>query len=379
MTSPNPATDTDPSAWNAERCAAVEALRIGVSNRYVAKYVSYGRRNQIREIESSIRDSDRGSCQIVVGGYGMGKSHICEIVANRLLDSGYAVAKLEMGASSGRAENPHAVLASIGRSLSVRIDGQIVRGNTDLALLLRASQPVKESWRWDYEIRNNLMKKYPGETGVIQRLGELRQAYREEARESRYLRRLPTLLDDIPSTMTAANLAVAEVNKAAHVLRPLGIKGVVLLFDEAERSNWAYSNYRTDRALTLMTGFACAAANKKTDRLKHYRNETYYRYVPKSPSRIHAVYWFTHEWGVARSLKTRIRLNPINLPDLDPRIKRRIRKGIEELYSAAYSCEVNLSKWAERTIEKGDSEDIRRFVRRTVAALDYMRLNSHNH
>jgi hypothetical protein len=361
--------------WDPRACAAVDALRSGVVNQYVAERVTYGRDLEIDAMEGQIDQNPDGSCQVVIGPYGVGKSHLCEVVRDRLELKGYAVARLEMGASHGRAENPRSVLGSVRRAISLRLAGRRFCGETEIAcLLLAAKRP--QMYRWDYELLRSVHEEFPGEEALIERYEALRERYPMKATEAGIRRAEPELFGWVPSTMTAANLAVAEINEAAHALKMVGVPGVVLLLDEAERSNWAASSYQANRAWNLMMGLALGAANEDTRYLKHYYNRRWPHYIPSPPSRLHVLFWFSHEWGLANSICSSLESEPLYLGLLDTSAHRKIERGILRLYRDAYGGAFEPDEGSRKMIwEHAMEAETRSFVRRLVASLDQARSN----
>jgi hypothetical protein len=286
-----------------EARSALEALRAGVVNRSVARTVTYGREAEALLLESHIEKNPAGSCQVLVGEYGIGKSHLVEMLAVRLEGSGYAVARLEMGASHGRAENPRSVAYAIERAISVKIDGRWIQGLQNLCVLIRAIRLPRGMYWQEVPLLAEVHKKLPGRKRLLARYDLLQERIPSfwGAMGNRAVPDLSVAVD-VPADMTAANKAVAAINRLANDLGQVGVPGLVLIFDEAERSEWAASAYRQERARNLMLGFGLAAANKQTHWLKHHRNHMGWSYRPEAPSRMHAVFAFTYAWGLSTEL-----------------------------------------------------------------------------
>ena len=306
--------------------AAVDSLRCGVVNPFAAEKITCGRKEELRMLEGHIGLNPSGSVQNVIGGYGTGKSHLCELLSTRLENMGYAVAKVEMGSSHGRAENPDSFLSNIGQTIRLRHEG----------------------------------RPYVGESS-IERLLPTRR-YR------------PQLFSKIPTAMTAANLAVSQLNCAAHRLKRIGIKGVVLLLDEAERSNSALNSYREDRAWNLMVGLSLAAANKDTSDLKHYLNDLSDPYCPVSPSRLHVINCFTFQWGIADAISNQTGCKTLDLSPLKKGILEKVAKKVIKLYRSAYGEGASLDGPLWLKVWNHYDDEIRGFIRSILAALDKQRI-----
>lgn len=362
-----------------KKCAAIDALRSGIVNRYIAEHLTYGRDREVAQIETVIQENPKGSCQLVIGGYGVGKSHLCEVLARRFENNGYAVAKLEMGASYGRAENPHAVLDSIGRSIKAQVKCRYFFGNSELAYLSKAVEKPTEAWRWDYYALQEIHKQFPSENDLLSRYRAIRDLYAAPPEENAWYYE-PRIIDSIPSSMTAANLAVASVNKTAHKLRKVGAKGIILLFDEAERSNFASSYYRQGRARDLMLGFALASANMDTFHLKHYQNNTFLSYRPYEPSLIHVVFLFTCQRGLGNEIARAVEVIPLILTPLPAEDVLNLQNEVIKLYNSAYNVKLELFPDLLAKIRMDNRNiETRTMVRRLVAALDTVRLNGNDY
>ena len=174
--------------------------------------------------------------------------------------------------------------------------------------------------------------------------------------------------------MTAVNRAVNSVNRAAHRLKDHGFRGNVILFDEAERSEWAESIYREERAYDLMMGFGRASANKRTSHLKHYWNRSYPSYITERPSLIHSVFFFSWEWSLARRISQDVGRQFLRLPALSTSDRENLIDGIGRVFSAGYRSSGKLTnKTISQIRESYDGEDVRSLVRASVSALDYQR------
>lgn len=357
--------------------AAVEALRAGTVNRAVVKYATFGQRERLERLRRPILDSPEGSVQMLVGGYGTGKSHLCELLAETLEADSFAVARLEMGASHGRAENPRSVVGAVEQALRITVDGRSFYGQDDLAVLLRAIRPG--GWRFtrESELLRSVHASLPGRDRLLNRCSAIRAALAHiwERPGFQHFHDL-SLHGRVPTDMTAGNKAIAELNWLAHELGCLEIKGLVLLLDEAERAEWADSNYRLERARDLVIGMVTAAANLDTTKLKHHRNQRRPSYRPYAPSRMHVILAFTHRWGLCEEVRHTVAVEPEALDQFERVDRSAIEQHIVRLYQIAYpDAPSRLSaKDRQRTLPTMGDADLRSFVRCVIAALDHRRL-----
>lgn len=359
--------------------AAVEALRAGVVTRDLAQLVICGRKAELACLASHVDTNDDGSAQIVVGEYGAGKSHLCEALAARLVETGYAVARIELGAANGRAENPRGVVASIEEKIALRVGGRLLRGSADLSNLLLALLCDRIHSGPDAAPLRAIHARHPGPDGLLARFDAIRQHMpRVWAAAGLAAERRGFLSDSIPTAMTAANRAAAALNVLAHLLSEADQRGLVLLFDEAERAEWAPNDYRLERARDFIIGMAYTALNLDTAHLKHYLDDHSKPYRPLAPSRLHAVFAFSYRWGLAYRLARDIGVEPLELPVIGTQERRQVAATVVSVYAIAYGkgdaclAETDL----ERIEQSCRGEDLRSFVRALVAALDWNRVRA---
>jgi hypothetical protein len=344
--------------------AALEALRCGIPSPDVTNLMaSYGRDNEIETIQNHILKNTDGSSQILVGGYGIGKSHLLEHLTQNLLRQGYAVATLELGSSNQRAEHPNAVVAAIERSFKVRIGIEMFSNTEGVFLLNRATESqtyisYPEFLARVTKIREYLLDKSDGMIDIV-------------ASKS--------LSSQIPSPMTAANRAVKIIVQfALQLKKSLNIKGFVLLFDEAERSEFAASQHRLLQAQNLMTWFATRAMNRSTKDLRTYRDEV----IKDSniPSFLHTVFAFTHSYGLANTLHKTLDIPLIGLKNVHRDDRIFIAEQIKSIYRTAYGQGmVYLGDDLLKEIANNpNNDDLRLFTRTVVTALDHLRLEVKN-
>ncbi|HRY15583.1 MAG TPA: DUF2791 family P-loop domain-containing protein, partial [Candidatus Competibacteraceae bacterium] len=329
-----------------ESRAAIEALRAGVVNRYVVERATYGQAERLARLCQSIDQQKTGSVQVVVGGYGTGKTHFGELLARALEKQDFAVARLELGASHEQAENPRSIVSAVEQSLTLTIDGRTFHGASDLATLLRALIFMREDRldHWTFGKEQALLRatydRFPGRQGFLTRFDTLREAIPKYwgLLQSTYLPTL-SLSDGVPTDMSAANKAIAKLNWLAHQLRLIDVHGLVLLLDEAERTEWAINSYRVERAWDVMMGLALTAGNHDTRDLKHHRNVRSPVYRPHHPSYMHVVFAFTHQGGLCQQICQRTGIVPEVLSSYDNDDKRQIENQLRILYGWAYGTD----------------------------------------
>ncbi|TNF32499.1 MAG: hypothetical protein EP329_09865 [Deltaproteobacteria bacterium] len=369
---------TEDFASRFEARAALEAMRAGVVNRAVVRHATYGRDAELAQLLNGFRRSPGGSTQVLVGQYGSGKSHLCELLALRAEEEGYAVIRLEMGSSSNSAEHPRSLVMALPRAFAVRIDGRRLAGSDALGILLRALRRGGFHFTAENDLLESVYREFPGPNAIMKRFDRLQRDIPVTwARFGfQYLPDLAAHLHvDVPNAMTAANHAVNKINWLAHELAHAGVPGLVMILDEAERTEWASTSYRAGRAWDVMVGLALAASNMDTSGLKHYRDSYSPRYLGQSPSRIHVVMAFTHAYGLARSISRDVCATPLQLTPFDHHGIEALVGQIHDLYKSAHGTKVAFP--AQEIVKEVKSQHVndgtREIVRHAIAAMDHRR------
>lgn len=348
--------------------ACLEALRMGIVSRESVEHVTVGRDTELSQILDHVATHRRGSAQVVIGAYGAGKSHLALLLEQRLLSLGYVVATIELGGSE-TAERPDVWLDSIRRHVRARVQGEDFSGEYEISLYLLAKgdaedlpwyvhRDVKEafarlpagSWR----IRRNLLRKH------------IEQAYPDTSLRTTYCR----LFNRIPSEMTAGSeLAIEVTNVSRRCKGPFN--GMVLIIDEAERSDWANNSHRLKCAQNNLLWFTCAGLNVDVQDLKTYRN--YWRTL-EYPTRLHVIALFAHEWMACWDIIRR-GAHKRHIAKLDTGQARQAIIKVAALYAHAYdrspAVPGHLYNECAKMIESGDT---RTALRKFVSALDYYRI-----
>lgn len=318
-----------------EAKSAIDALRKGVTNRYIPRKIVPGREQELTRLLSTLRNQPNGSCQFVFGRDRHGKSDLCQAFGEEALDEGFAVAIVEVGAVDEHAQRPSALLDAIRKNIHVRHEGHDYQGGEEVCFLAYASRPPRIKHEFGFDERKEAFRKLPNANQLRRRYELLKNYWNTN-------RRTPVnFLNISKNTMTTANLAFRSIVNAAELLHTNGCaKGLVLLINEAERAGTSPTPYRGKRAMTTMLGLALGSANLNTAKLHHYFNKDTIKYNPNNLSRVHTTSFFDSfspaipilEEIYGSSLRTSsITLQPIGRDPL-----REIAYCVSELYSQAY-------------------------------------------
>lgn len=268
------------------------------------------------------------------------------------------------------------MLEAIEQGLRITIGGHVYQGVTDLALIRRAINPEYADY-WDRETVILSHELFPGHLNLHERISYLRDKLPLLPDERFYNSYWMSISANVPRELTAINRAVAELNRLAHDLKKVGVPGVVVLLDEAERSETlSRGKYRIERARDLIFGLALSSSNEDTTSLKHFRNESAYGspYLPRGVSLIHTVFAFTYEWGLAAELAGRLNVEPLVLSSLGTASHDVLLEHVMRLCDEAYGYAPYLTAdQVAQLIAERTTPDIRSTIRKIVSGLDYYR------
>jgi len=358
--------------------AVVDTLRSGVVSRLSARHVSVGRDQEIAAISRSISACSGGSFQVVCGGYGVGKSHLCEVIREHLLSERYAVVLLELGATHCACESPRAIIEHVRHHIEVRIGRRTIRGENEISVLRYAA--CRPRW-FGVDFRGRVLTRVYARVGgdeprdVLTRYRYLRH-FRELGRAHGYGDAFgDRILTPVPAPMTAANRAVWSLQDASRVLVTMGFKGLVVLVDEAERGEWAWTSYRVERSRQMLHWLAAGSLDLPTTRLHYYRNDADHEAERRySPSHLHVALCFASEWGLACELARYAAIEPLRLGPLSEDTILEVLHLVGTLYQRAYSRLPRVSERHLRLIRlSARTGDVRHAIRQYVAALDHAR------
>jgi hypothetical protein len=166
-----------------EAKSAIDALRKGVTNRYIPRKILPGREQELTRLLSTLRNQPSGSCQFVFGRDRHGKSDLCQAFGEEALDEGFAVATVEVGALGENAQRPFALLDAIRNNIRVRCEGHDYRGGEEVCFVAYASTlPMNSSEFGSREREEAFRRRPPGPGMQRERYSLLSKYWREKGR-----------------------------------------------------------------------------------------------------------------------------------------------------------------------------------------------------
>lgn len=233
----------------------IEAFRLGIVPYDCVEEFTFGRDEETQNLMDWLDESDE-STMLVVGEYGTGKSHLLHHTYGRALEEGFAVAYVEMDPNESPFHKPKRVYSRLVRTLQFRSkqDGQL-KGFRDFLKEALARDAFN-----DHRYLRYLIGKTPDETlwdWIEARESSIRPWSLYGWRYSR----LPGLYD----YSTTANIycyLLSALGWAAKEI--LGLKGLLLIFDEAEAVDVFYYNYQFEKGLNFLKALIRAGDNDES-------------------------------------------------------------------------------------------------------------------
>jgi hypothetical protein len=222
-----------------DRGALINALetlaQFGVPAKGAARLIDIGTADYLnfvrRELLDDFVSAGASTCRVYEGPYGVGKTHLLQLLEDEGRDAGFAVARADLSQALGF-ETPRALVRYVLEHITFELDGQIVRS---LPTILGRLGPGVET-----DLHGASMPHHGFATGMRQALrgaggGEgatlLRRFLLGERVSSLSLRRYGILGVKNPLSDRNAEKVLRTVTAG---LRQFGIRGTLLLFDETE-------------------------------------------------------------------------------------------------------------------------------------------------
>jgi len=358
----------------------IEAFRLGIVPYDCIEEFTFGREKETDILMDWLNNSEE-STLLVIGEYGTGKSHLLHYTYGRALQSGFAVAYIEMDPNESPFYKPKQVYSHFVRTLRFRFvqDNQlkgfrdflkaaIDRGSFENHIYFRhliGKMSDENLWDWIEASESSIR---PWDT---------------DFRNLNYFS-LPGLYD----YSTAANIycyLLSALGWAAKEI--LGLKGLLLIFDEAEVVNRVFS-YQIDKGYNFMNALI-SVANNDSQLLRKPNGISgigfdYCRtgegpnipFIYKQPSGLKLLFAFTNLSPLYRL----IGFQTIPRIDLEPLTDAAFKEVFEHIcliYDSAYNFleeDVTIDH-IYREVRFGRSGRTRSLVKGAVEALDLLRLS----
>lgn len=347
----------------------IESLRLGIVPDNEVMHYTVGRDGELSRISQWLESPDFGA-YVLVGNYGTGKTHLLRHIFRQALEDGYAVSFVEMDSQERPFSKPKRVYGQIVENLRW-IEGNDIYGFRHL---------VKKSLEYGYLKDNHYFSHLQGNLDEhTWHWIEARDAsIRPDASLSQY-RKLPGLFD----YSTTANIYCYLLSTLGSLVRhrPFGLKGLLLIFDEAEVVTWNSSIWTWERSFNFMDALICTARGddsmlESPDKsgFIYAGNASNLRFLYQPESGLKVLFGFTSVANISFSWELP-KLEQIELSEFDQRKRELLADKIFNLYGRAYG--VKPDKLAPRVSELSVSvarhSSLRGFVKSVIESLDIAR------
>jgi hypothetical protein len=354
----------------------IESLRMGIVPHDYVEEFTFGREKEIQKIKNWLNEI-RGGFYIIIGEYGSGKTHLLEYIRSISLEEGWATARAEIGQEEGSFHRPYQVYQQIARSFKCRIEGRTLGFREFLREIVNNDKSYHlEGHEYLNKLQEELRKR---EREIYQTLSEEPVwEWIEGERDYGKLR--------MYKAGTAANIYCYILNGiswSAHEI--LGLKGLLVLFDEAENIIEANYQYQLEKGKNFLRGLFMLAENNSDlleERIENlwgsktglrYHGFGQIRFAWRLPSYLKVILAFTPPWkDYENKLNIKVtKENTLNIEPLDENALKKIFDKIISLYKEAHN-HIDLSE-VDKLIEYIPRGKTRLFIKGIIEALDLKR------
>lgn len=232
----------------------IEALRLGGVPHEMVEHFTAGRDKELKRVQDWL--ASRDGCLLIDGDYGVGKSHILELIASHALYDGWLVAKIEIDPQETPFHKPKQLYHKIVESLEYYSDGRIHDFKDLMTFVVEPPRSSKvqtlethpyfatfiQNWRSDSS-NEDLWSWIKGDSGLTRGFS-------------------PQFLDYQLATNIYCNLLSGLGWIAGNIL---DLKGLLILIDEAESIDKSfYSAYQYKNAINTLNGLILMANNDRS-------------------------------------------------------------------------------------------------------------------
>ena len=367
----------------------LEAFRLGVAPGFAVSDITVGREKELEIINSWINE-DSGSL-MAIGQYGQGKSHMIRYVREKSLKEGYIVADCIIGKES-QMNKPKTVLNTLIRNLTYRLEER--DGNIE-DLFLQYAYAMKDRPQ-NFLYHNVHLGKFT--TNLIRKVrNDIPPENSEFGQFIDYLKGDATVkrFERIPDYATSANIVCNILSAIGNMINAIGMKGLLLIFDEGEDINNNYHQINRRRMGKNFLYGITKMANNDTDLIDEDLEQNYdgkyvgrfseliYSGIKKvkfsdfKHSHVKCLFAFVEGEDEIIDELARDKTKKIELPEFSEREKKLLVNKIAEIHQECYNYEIEDLKKLQKYIFKKLSVggNTRSVIKVTAEALDLTHYN----
>jgi hypothetical protein len=361
--------------------SVIEAFRMGIVPARAIREWTVGREKEVDRVRQWLHDETSGT-MVIRGEYGSGKSHLIEYLHASGFDLNYAVSLVGINPGDAQPGFPKRVYRHLIRNLRFPYQGQY---HTLHEMLTAIGTSIERNPFPGHRFLGKILERIREERDTPE-LWEWIEGQETEFAE------FGTLYDHT----TAANIYCNILSGlGAFAVRALGLRGIILMFDEAETSRTYRYSYEWSRAVNFFNALSMVAndepdladeavvkgatcySGSKTSLI--YSGHLRIPYVHQLPSFLKVVFAFTPDYTLylARDYNIyEITLEPLPVYHLENLFQR-----FTGLYERVHRFEVPKG-YRRRIFElarEASSYSTRRFIKAMVECLDFLRFHPGKH
>lgn len=358
-----------------EARSVIETFRLGIVPIQAIGEWTVGRAQELEKIQQWLQDESSGT-MVIRGEYGSGKSHLLEYLHTNGFELNYAVSLVGIAPCDAQPGFPKRVYRHLIRHLRFPYEGQYYTFREMLSLV-------------GHNLRHNLLADHRFLGKILENIREDKDTPEMwewiEGQETT-CPELGTLYDHT----TAANIYCNILSGISMLaVRELGLRGVLLMFDEAETSRTYRYLYEWNRAMNFFNALSMVANDEPAlEEEGVVRGDYYYYgkqtgliysghlsipYVYQLPTFLKVVFAFTPDFKL--NFSQGYNIYEIELESLSAQQMEYLFYRLADLYEKVYQLQIpkgyrkRLFKLVKATIHTST----RRFIKAMVECLDFYR------
>lgn len=352
----------------------IEAFRMGIVPEKYVKDFTFGRDAEINSIEQWL-NTFKESSKLLIGAYGTGKTHLLNYTHYQAIIEGYAVAYVAMDDTETPFSNPKRVYSQLVQNLEFcspndsplnfqpkhfqdLIEMALAKNKDELKdhSYFKCLREHKEEAIWDW----------------IKGREKMPRPYRYDGKKYD----VPGMYDNTKS----ANIYCYLLSGLGYAAKTIGLKGLLLIFDEAESISSSRS-IREQRSYNFLKSLLATARGKSEllnvpkDSGYDYSGHSSVPFLYKQPSGLKVLIAFTSE----DDFEDQDEINQVSrlyLESLDHNAINQAFYKLTDLYGKAYNIDSQSLPLDDiHEIVEWQDQPTRILIKSYIEALDIMRFN----
>jgi hypothetical protein len=358
-----------------ENRSVIEAFRLGIVPYQAVRKWTVGRAREMETVQQWLKDESSGT-MLIRGEYGSGKTHLIEYLHASGFELNYAISLVNIDPCDAQPGFPKRIYRHLIQNLRFPYQGRYYNFRETLKIIVQ-------------KYRSDLLKDHRFLNPVLEKIREGKDSPEMwewiEGQETNY-RELGPLYDHT----TAANIYCYILSGISRLtVKGLGLKGILLMFDEAETSRTYRYLYEWHRALNFFNALSMVANDEpdleeetviKGDYFYYGKNTglIYSGHIPipyiyQLPSFLKVVFAFTPDFKL--NFTQGYNIYEIELESLPPQQMEYLFYRFLELYGQVYQLHFpkNYRRRLFELVKANSYNSTRRFIKAMVECLDFHR------